>query len=95
MTGTAPGIPLGAVTVPLFSDAYTRFTLTQPNTTVLVNTFGQLDSLGRATAVIHLRGGLPAALIGLTLFHAYAVFDLPWTGAAQFASNPFPLTLVH
>lgn len=35
--------------------------------------------------------GLSPALIGRTLFHAYAAFDVPGTAQARFASNPFPL----
>lgn len=93
MTGTAPGVPLGPVTLPLVPDSYTSFVVAQTNTATFVENRGRLDAAGRAAPSIHLPPGLPAALIGHTFFHAYAVFGAPGP-TALFASNPFPLTLV-
>jgi hypothetical protein len=94
MTGTAPGVDLGPVTLPLVLDRYTSFTLANANSALFPSSRGQLDGAGRASATVVLPPALSPALIGRTLFHAYVVFDTPGTGKAKFASNPFPLTLV-
>jgi hypothetical protein len=94
MTGTTPGVDLGPVTLPLVFDRYTAFTLDRTNSTVFVGNRGNLDGSGRAAATLNLPRGLPVALIGRTLFHAFAVFDTPGSSRARFASNPFPLTLI-
>lgn len=94
MTGTAPGIALGPVTLPLVPDAYTAFTLAQRNSAFFVASSGRLDAAGRAAPALNLAPGVSLSLIGAHLFHAGLVLDLPGTGAARFATNAFPLTLV-
>jgi hypothetical protein len=94
MTGTEPGLPLGPVTLPLVPDRYMAFSAAHPNSAFFVNSRGRLDAAGRATASLQLPTVLSTALIGRSLFHAYAVFDGPGTRRARFTSNPFPLTLV-
>lgn len=97
-SGTAPGTPLGALTLPLNADAYTNFTATAPNSALLSNSLKFLDTNGKGSAAFHLPAGAPASLIGLTAHHAYVVFDLKadlsGTGALLVASNAFPVQFV-
>ncbi|TAJ19024.1 MAG: PKD domain-containing protein [Planctomycetota bacterium] len=94
-SGTAPGTPLGPVTLPLNADAYTNFTASSPNSALLSSSLAFLDTSGNGSAAFHLPAGAPASLIGLTAHHAYLVFDLKLdqtgTGALLVASNPFPV----
>ena len=91
LSGTAPGLPLGAVTLPLNMDAYFSFTLSNANGPILEDTFGLLDACGTARAAFHLPAGAAPGAVGLTADHAYAVFD--FLGNATFASVPQPLSL--
>jgi hypothetical protein len=75
LTGCAPGVPLGSLVVPLGPDAWTTFTLASPNQPQLANTFGILDALGGAAARIDFTPDLPAALAGLTAYHATLGID--------------------
>ena len=85
LTGTA-GIPTGSVIVPLTLDAYTLYTLAHPGTAPLVNTFGTLDSAGKASASFNIAGGiLPVSLVGTRAYHAYAALGAGLS--ANFASN--------
>ncbi|MEO0649584.1 MAG: hypothetical protein AAFZ65_02755 [Planctomycetota bacterium] len=83
-SGTAPGLPLGGVVVPLNFDAVTNLSLTLANSGTFVNTLSTLDANGDAFAQIV----LPAvpALVGQTLNAAAVVID-PFTGLAVAASN--------
>ena len=74
VTGTSPGIPIGAFVLPLNFDFYTQFTLDFANVGIFVNTFSTLDTDGRRTAQI-LVPPLPG-LAGLVFNHAYAVIDM-------------------
>ncbi len=94
MSGTEPGLPVGAVTLPLVPDWYMVVTIQAANSTVFSNTFSALDGAGAAAAAVNLAPGLAASFVGTTLCHAYVVFDPPPTNTASFASNPFPLTLL-
>ncbi|MBI1382313.1 MAG: hypothetical protein GC161_14645 [Planctomycetaceae bacterium] len=91
-TGTAPAFPLGDSSLPLVADVYTLFTLQQPNAPTLPGSLGVLDPWGRATAAFLLPPGAPASTIGLTLHHAYVVFDAQ-TLAIELASNSVPVTI--
>jgi hypothetical protein len=51
-----------------------RGSILQPNTSVMVNTFGVLDMQGRATAEVRVPAGLPS-LIGIELHHAFVVMN--------------------
>lgn len=86
-SGTVPGIPLGAFTLPLNYDAYFAITLAFPNNPppMLAN-FGLLDEVGMGSAFFI----VPQAssfLDGVTFDHAYLVLD-PVTLSVQAASNP-------
>ena len=83
-----------AVTMPLVHDTYTTFTIAHRNSLFLVDSMRLLDGTGHGAATLNLPPGLSPSLIGLTVFHAYVVLDVPGTGATLFASNAFPLTLV-
>lgn len=92
-SGTAPGTPIGPVTLPLNADAYTTFTATVPNSALLSSSLGFLGASGKASAAFHLPAGAPASLAGLSAHHAFLVFDLKadqtGSGAILVASNPF------
>jgi Arylsulfotransferase (ASST) len=60
-SGTTPGIPVDGYVVPLNYDGVTDYTLMNANTSLLVNTAGVLNSLGRATATLQLPPGLIGA----------------------------------
>ena len=92
MTGTTPGMPLASVVLPLVPDAYTEFTL--QGGPVLPGSKGVLDGAGEAYAAIPILPSLPASLAGLTIYHAYLVWDFSDPGLLVFTSNAFPLTLV-
>jgi hypothetical protein len=90
-TGVSPGLP-GPPALPLVIDGYTLFTLQNPNT-LMAGSLGFLDGLGQATASITLPPGLSPTLAGVKLHHAYAVLDIPGTGAGLFGSNAVTLRL--
>ena len=75
VSGTAPGVSLPGIRVPLNPDAYTDFTIGHGNSSLLLRTRGTLDANGRATAGIRIPSGLPSSAASLTLHHAYVVFD--------------------
>ncbi|MBM3977160.1 MAG: PKD domain-containing protein [Planctomycetes bacterium] len=97
-SGTVPGTPIGGVTLPLNADAYTTFTATSPNSAILSTSLAFLTAAGKGSAAFHLPAGAPASLVGLSVHHAFLVFDLKadqsGTGAVLVASNAFPLNLV-
>ena len=90
-TGTAPGVPAGALVLPLVPDGYFQFTLAHPNTLVL-GSLGLLDAAGQASAVLAIPPGLDPGLAGLTLYHAYAVIDVFGSFQTVHASNPVSVT---
>jgi len=90
-SGTTPGIPIDGQLLPLVPDNYTTFTLSNPSSPPLGNTLSLLDGSGLATATFTLPLGLSPSLAGLTLNHAYLVFNS--AGSAVLASNAAPLTL--
>ena len=93
-SGTAPGLPVDGLVVPLNLDAYLLATLNSLNKGPYVRTFGVLDADGRADALIRLAPGLAGAgLAGTTLDHAFCVID-PVFGTLQFSSNAAPLELI-
>lgn len=73
-TGTAPGVDLvGDVTIPLVVDGYTHFTLAgAPH---ILNQLASFDVWGKAFAQLDLPSGLPPALAGLTIHHAFVWLD--------------------
>jgi hypothetical protein len=90
-TGTAPGVDLvGDVTIPLVVDGYTHFTLAgAPH---IVNQVASLDVWGKAFAQLDLPPGLPPALAGLTIHHAFVWLDA--TTSTLRASVPVSTLLI-
>ena len=93
LSGTEPGIPIGTTELPLVFDGYTTHSIWHANQGVFGNTWGLLDGSGRSQATLSLPPGLPPAFAGLTAYHAFMVYTVPWLPSADFASNAFPLTL--
>ena len=87
-SGTAPGVSLGAVHLPLNPDAYTQYSATHPNQAPLFSTFGVLDATGRASATID----YISELAGLTLHHAFVT--IAPSGALTSTSNALPLHML-
>ena len=91
--GTAPGTPAGPVVLPLVAaDTYFLFTLTAPGAPPLSGSFAALDAAGEGAAQWTAGPGLPPALAGLSLHHAYVV--LGGSLVPVLASNPVPLEFV-
>ena len=102
VSGTSPGFSVGGFAIPLNLDFYFNFTVANPNSAVLGNSFGVFDGSGFALATFTLPAGYDASLIGLTASHAYVTLDtttLALTGASNAAdclltAGPLPPTLV-
>ena len=93
-TGTSPGLVLDGHTLPLVIDAYSIYTLNNAGNPPLGGTLGVLDSNGQAQATLSIPSGLPAALSGLQLYHAYVVIELtPTLLAVVHASQAVSLLL--
>ena len=96
VTGTTPGVTLlsavRSVTIPLIRDFYTNITIAQPNTALLVKTKGALDASGQGQASVVVPRITDQNAIGVTLYHAYLVYDAK--NNFYMASNPVPLKLV-
>ncbi len=75
LSGTAPGIRVQDVTIPLNYDIYTEFCLTRPNAGFIRNQLGRLDPLGNAEADLYLPAGLAKDFVGSEINHAYVVVD--------------------
>lgn len=73
-TGTDAGPIVDGLEIPLTPDAYTALTL-DPALTPVVHGYGLLDGQGRASASVTLAPQSDAALIGLTVRHAFVVVD--------------------
>ena len=87
-SGTNPGVPLGAVVLPLNPDPWFTGSLLLANSAVFANTFGTLDIAGRAQAQFIVPGGnVFAPAIGTDLDFAFAL--IPFT----FASNPVRVSI--
>jgi len=84
MSGTLPGFhwPGTSSVVPLNLDAFTYLSISQANTPMFRDFFGQLDAQGRATASLHV-SPLPPAVWGFALHFAYVLYS----PAMDFTSN--------
>ena len=87
-TGTRPGTPIGAWTVPLNFDAYTLFTIGNPTATPFLSFTGRLNARGQARAGLTVPNGLP---VPFTLFHACVTFDN--AGTVRAVSNAVSLRI--
>lgn len=74
-SGTAPGVAVHGLVLPLVWDGYLDQTLLAPNTAPLFGSLGYLDAAGRARAEFRVPVGTSTALAGLRLWHAYLVFE--------------------
>lgn len=91
MTGTTPGAPIGPLLrMPLNVDQWTVLTLINGNGPFFPGFQGVLDAQARATACINLPAQLPISLVGLTLDHAFLLYDASGFLAV---SNPASLQL--
>ena len=88
-TQSASCPPLNSL--PLTTDALLLFTLANPGVPPYTANFGILGPGGLASASLS-TGPLPGAA-GMTLWHAYVVFDLIPTFALLQVSTPVPLTI--
>lgn len=91
-SGTSPGVPVDALTLPLNPDGYLTYTLLSP-AGLLSGSLGLLDPAGSAQATLTVPAGANPTLAGLVLHHAFLVFGGP-AGQAQLASNPVALNLI-
>jgi hypothetical protein len=89
-SGTVPGVVIGSVQVPLNLDSYALYTLNNPNSPILPNSFGFLNAAGAADCSFVLPPGIVS--VGMLLHHAYVVLD-PSTLGLVFASAAEPLAL--
>ncbi len=93
VSGTTPPLSLApSVDLPLVPDAYTEAILQSIGSPTFDGFFGALDGQGRASARLDLAGGVDPSLIGITLHHAFAVFEPG--GSAVFASNALQSVLI-
>jgi len=87
-SGTVPGFPLGAVTLPINFDAVTLFVLENTNTPFFANFFGVTGPTGEASAAIALPPLGNPSVVGVVLHFAYLLL-VP----IDFTSNAVPLVL--
>lgn len=92
LSGTSPGLTVDGHVLPLNPDPYFLFTAAHANSPILPGFAGTLDSLGRATASLVLPPGAGASIVGVTLHHAYAVYDVA-TSKVTHTSNVVPLLI--
>ena len=89
MVGVAPGFTVAGAVVPLNPDPYFTLTLLYPHPAPFYQFQATLDTTGRAEAKVIVPPGLPPALAGLTLHHAFVVTSSQF----DFISNWVPLKL--
>lgn len=92
ISGTAPGTPVGGVSVPLNLDDITLWSIASANAGPYIDSLGFFEPDGTADAVFTVPAGGSSDLVGVELHHAYVVLDS--NGVLTFASNPVPLLLV-
>jgi len=87
-------VKIGSFALPLVPDEYTRFTVSDANGPVLMNTHGILDAAGQAMAFIALpKDGPPPA--STVLKHAAVVFDGRATPAHAVLATNVTATLIQ
>ena len=90
-SGTSPGLPAGAFTMPLNVDSYFFYTLRTTGIPPLSGQFGVLPADGVKRVLFTLPPGLSGSLAGLTFNHAWVVFDLALITLA--VSDPAPVLI--
>ncbi|HKX45505.1 MAG TPA: hypothetical protein VJP77_02285 [Planctomycetota bacterium] len=91
-SGTAPGLVVDGIPVPLNFDALTSLSITQANSANFSGTLGFLDATGGAFAKINVPAGL--GLAGITVNSVALVLDLGLGGKLTLASNPTAFTII-
>lgn len=89
-SGTTPGTSIAGLPLALNPDDYFGFTLIAPNEPYFANSNGTLDGEGRAIATLDVPLGTDPALAGVTLHHAFVLYD----PVCDFVSNSVPLDLI-
>jgi len=93
-SGTTPGIALTpTITAPLNFDNYALKTIGSTNSPPILGSLGLLDIDGVSKRTLIIPPGLQPSLAGLTLHHAYLIFE-PLTFDLIGVSNAVPMTLV-
>jgi hypothetical protein len=82
LSGTAPGTPLGAITVPLNADPFTNVVLAFTPSPMFAGFFGNLDGQGQASAQMNMLGVFNQSWAGTRMHFAYILFPF------DYASNP-------
>jgi hypothetical protein len=93
VSGTEPGLPVGALTLPLVWDTYTQQTVFAPNTNPLVNSFGTLNGQGRAVTGFKGTVNQLAGFAEIVLHHAVVVIDPSDPALVTWISCPVRLEL--
>ena len=92
LSGTAPGVEIEGLHLPLNPDAYTLFTASPAAGTILTRSVGIVGA-DKPSALFKPHPEHLAALSGVTINHAVAVFDLSRGGMATCISAPVPVTV--
>jgi hypothetical protein len=92
LSGTSPGLFLDPFVVALNFDAWTQFTLDNPNTPPLGGFQGILSATGTTTATISIPPGVPAVFAGIVVNNVVGIVTAG--GTIVGISAPTSLTLV-
>lgn len=92
--GTTPGYTVDGMNLPLNVDSYLLYTLANPNSPSLAQSFGLLDAQGSAQTSFILPAGFAPSLAGAVIHHAAVVLGLGGPSpTVDYTSNPMPVTL--
>lgn len=92
-SGTAPGLDIGAVHLPLNYDWYFDTIGGIPNGTIFIDTFGTFSATAGGAAQLVLPAAVPPALVGSQLYHSYLILENPTFNIIG-ASNTALVTLI-
>ncbi len=93
-SGTAPGLAIDGLVLPLNFDAYLLKTFNAPNAAPLSSSLGVLDAAGRGYATFSLPAGSSQSLVGIQAHHAALAID-PVGLIVGFTSNAVAIELVQ
>ena len=93
ITGSSPGFPFGGLQVPLNVDPYLFMLIQNPGASPVANAINALDTAGKGVARVVIPGGMDPIFAGVTVSHAYLVFDIQ-TLNPVFVSNAESVDLV-